>query len=160
MYRLTLFVQDVLCAVNLQHDCHRSGCNDMTETRRVRQDYVLTARTRSVLMHKDTPFMVLNCHALHNYQYIAQALPPDLRRNEPYTSDRQSTIQLAVRQMVTAARKKKPATCENTTDHSLLPSNTAENTATQSTTIPDPLFGARGDCAVNPVSKHPDLMSI
>ncbi|KAK1221232.1 hypothetical protein PQX77_009237 [Marasmius sp. AFHP31] len=68
---------DIICAVNVQHDCHSGGCTSFTQAP-IRQERTLTSRARLVLDHSDTALHILNTHSLHNHSIIAQLIPSPL----------------------------------------------------------------------------------
>ncbi|KIK71775.1 hypothetical protein PAXRUDRAFT_72744, partial [Paxillus rubicundulus Ve08.2h10] len=65
---------NIICTVNVQHDCMTSGCNS---TRSVfeRQERLLTTRTKDVVDHVPTNAYILNTYALHNYRWITAVVP-------------------------------------------------------------------------------------
>jgi len=98
--------KDVLCTVNVQHDCAASRCNEVQMIQEC-QEHLITTRTKDIVNHKPTNAYLLNIHALHNYQYIASVLPPSLRSegNVPLVNDHQ-TVRLQAAKLV---RSKKSA---------------------------------------------------
>ena len=78
IWLLTSSLQDVVCTVNVQHDCIASGCNK-THDIPVVQERVQTSKTRSIARHEASRHFVLNVHSLHNYQHIKAVVPPHLR---------------------------------------------------------------------------------
>ncbi|KAK1220277.1 hypothetical protein PQX77_016964 [Marasmius sp. AFHP31] len=68
---------DVLCALNVQHDCDLGECTTYTEVP-IHQERSVTSRTRSVLDHSDTALYILNTHSLHNQSTITQLIPSSL----------------------------------------------------------------------------------
>lgn len=70
--------QDLVCTVNVQHDCHHGGC---LATRAVPciQERTLTSQSRMVLEHTNQTRFVLNTASLHNHKHITSALPIPLR---------------------------------------------------------------------------------
>ncbi|KAI5995504.1 hypothetical protein EDD15DRAFT_2365685 [Pisolithus albus] len=69
---------DIVCAVNLQHNCMDSKCVTLAH-RAVRQERISTVRTKPVLRHEETPNYFLNTFSIHNYAFIHAALPACLR---------------------------------------------------------------------------------
>ncbi|KAG6376770.1 hypothetical protein JVT61DRAFT_1794 [Boletus reticuloceps] len=65
---------DVICAVNVQHDCITSQCNS-TRTMLEQQERLLTSRAQLLVDHAPTNAFILNIHSLHNYQWIISAIP-------------------------------------------------------------------------------------
>ncbi|KAG1895977.1 uncharacterized protein F5891DRAFT_1193606 [Suillus fuscotomentosus] len=70
--------EQILCAINIQHDCASSQC---VETRSIRahQEREQTNRTMQIVKHKETNMFLLNVHSLHNYDMIAKVIPLNLR---------------------------------------------------------------------------------
>jgi hypothetical protein len=76
----SLYSQDIVAAVNFQHDCERGKCkSDGAEV--IREEREATTRTRQVVTHSDDTHYLVNVNALHNYKTIAAALPPNLRKS-------------------------------------------------------------------------------
>ena len=76
----SLHLQDIVAAVNLQHDCERGKCkSDGKEV--IREEREATTRTRQVVMHTDDTNYLVNINSLHNYKTIAAALPANLRKS-------------------------------------------------------------------------------
>ena len=72
--------QDIVAAVNLQHDCERGKCkSDGKEV--IREEREATTRTRQVVTHADDTNYLVNVNSLHNYKTIAAALPENLRKS-------------------------------------------------------------------------------
>ncbi|KAJ8086260.1 hypothetical protein PM082_005083 [Marasmius tenuissimus] len=71
---------EILCALNVQHDCYSGDCVSYKETP-VRQERQLTSLSRSIVDHSNTPFYILNTHSLHNYSIISGLLPTNLTLN-------------------------------------------------------------------------------
>ncbi|KAF8871236.1 hypothetical protein BD779DRAFT_1478341 [Infundibulicybe gibba] len=67
---------DILCAVNVQHECSVE-CNS-TRSETMRQERLETERTRNVIIHTNSNIFLLNTHSLHNYRHILSSLPPSL----------------------------------------------------------------------------------
>ncbi|TBU53792.1 hypothetical protein BD310DRAFT_951832 [Dichomitus squalens] len=84
-----LKAENVVCTVNVQHDCARGQC-DTTGTEAIRQEREMTSRSRAVVAHRPTPFYVVNRHAIHNQRLIRTALPPYLQVRPTFFSDRTS----------------------------------------------------------------------
>ncbi|KAI5983205.1 hypothetical protein EDD15DRAFT_2111406, partial [Pisolithus albus] len=68
---------DVICAVNVQHDCIISCC---TSTRTVleKQERSITSRTKDLINHAPTNAYIINTSSLHNYQWIKAVVPSTL----------------------------------------------------------------------------------
>jgi len=78
MSQLIYRSQDVICVVNVQHDCVTSCCNS-TRTVFEQQERLLSSRTKVLVNHTPTNAYVLNTHSLHNYQWILSAIPTSIR---------------------------------------------------------------------------------
>ncbi|KAI6008574.1 hypothetical protein EDC04DRAFT_2581978 [Pisolithus marmoratus] len=65
---------DVICVVNVQHDCITSSC---TSTRTVleKQEHLVTLRTKDLIDHAPTNAYIINTSLLHNYQWIKAVVP-------------------------------------------------------------------------------------
>ncbi|KAG1801434.1 uncharacterized protein HD556DRAFT_1205427, partial [Suillus plorans] len=70
--------KEILCVVNVQHDCASSGANCGIRNVQERQERIVTTRLRQLIDHAPTNAYFLNTHALHNYQHISALLPPDI----------------------------------------------------------------------------------
>jgi hypothetical protein len=70
--------QDIISAVNLQHDCHRGACGT-TGTQALYEEREITTLSRTVVAHTDSEHYIVNTASLHNYAQIASALPSHLR---------------------------------------------------------------------------------
>ncbi|KAM6499373.1 hypothetical protein JOM56_004881, partial [Amanita muscaria] len=68
---------DVICCINLQHDCTYSKCMDFHQ-QVICQDQLESTVSCSLVQHADTHRYVLNIFSIHNYQHISAALPPSL----------------------------------------------------------------------------------
>ncbi|KAI0755370.1 hypothetical protein C8Q80DRAFT_428645 [Daedaleopsis nitida] len=79
--------EDILCTINVQHDCISAKCN-IDGTQIIRQEREETSRTRAVLEHTNNIQYVINTHALHNQLYLRQHLPPALFEIPCFFADR------------------------------------------------------------------------
>ncbi|KAH9831856.1 uncharacterized protein C8Q71DRAFT_798855 [Rhodofomes roseus] len=79
--------QDIVCAVNIQHDCSKHGCSE-TGTESIRQEREETTRTRAITKHHDSTDYVVNVLALHNQRLLREALPEPLRVKPVFFTDR------------------------------------------------------------------------
>ncbi|KAI9439261.1 hypothetical protein H4582DRAFT_1769454, partial [Lactarius indigo] len=68
---------EILCIVNVQHDCYSCECSSI-ERSAVQQEREMTSRTRATVKHKPDPRFVLNVHSIHNYKLILAVTPPNL----------------------------------------------------------------------------------
>lgn len=106
-----IYPQDVLCAANVHHDCASSGCTNVRHAP-AHQERIQTTVQRSFISHNATPKFLLNTRSIHNYQYIAQAIPssikPDETRNESQIKQLRKLAAQQVRAMKKAKSKKDP----------------------------------------------------
>ncbi|KAF8346814.1 hypothetical protein F5887DRAFT_834375, partial [Amanita rubescens] len=70
--------KDILCSVNIQHDCSASGCKE-SEQVAVRQEYMETTQRREQVQHVDGTKYLLNVFSIHNYEMISNVIPAPLR---------------------------------------------------------------------------------
>lgn len=63
--------------MNLQHDCHRGEC-DTSGSQYLHQEREVTARSRTIVRHRDQTHFIINTQSLHNYCHIARAIPSHL----------------------------------------------------------------------------------
>ncbi|KAL4075014.1 hypothetical protein V8B97DRAFT_2022606 [Scleroderma yunnanense] len=91
--KIVVLSMDVLCTVNVHHDCFVSA---------------LTTRTKDLVSHSPTNTFLLNTHALHIYQHLAAVIPPSFHSQFkfPLITDHE-TIYLNAAKAVCA--KKAPA---------------------------------------------------
>ncbi|KAG2155017.1 uncharacterized protein EDB93DRAFT_1051190, partial [Suillus bovinus] len=68
---------DIICIVNVQHNCINSKCTDMRR-QCIYQEQIETARTKAVVEHQPTPLYFLNTYSIHNCDYIQMAIPEAL----------------------------------------------------------------------------------
>ncbi|KAG1720090.1 hypothetical protein EDB19DRAFT_1604290, partial [Suillus lakei] len=68
---------DIICVVNLQHNCLDSQCTDIHQ-KPVRQERIDTSRTRATVKHQPTPNFFLNVYSIHNYDHIQRVVPDTL----------------------------------------------------------------------------------
>lgn len=74
-----LALQDIECAVNLQHDCHFGKCGPHSSASvAIRQEREETSITRACIRHSDEDRFIVNMASLHNYHQISSALPTSL----------------------------------------------------------------------------------
>ncbi|KAG9079430.1 hypothetical protein FRC06_007729 [Ceratobasidium sp. 370] len=99
-------VEDLLCAVNLQHDCARSGA--CTNTRAVYevQEREQTARVMHRVQHSNNGYFVLNLHAFHNAQLIRKSLPDHLYTRRTQSTDTEDILVSAVEKLSVAKVQK------------------------------------------------------
>ena len=75
--------KDVLCIVNVQHNCYSCKCNKIQHGP-VQQEHEMTGNTRALVDHDPEARFVINIHLIHNYKLIAAVIPQDLL--VPFTS--------------------------------------------------------------------------
>ncbi|KAH9984740.1 hypothetical protein BJV74DRAFT_797145 [Russula compacta] len=66
---MVIHPQDIISAVNLQHNCHYGACGT-TGTQALYEEFV---------KHTDSEHYIVNTTSLHNYAHIASALPSHLQ---------------------------------------------------------------------------------
>ncbi|KAG1786006.1 uncharacterized protein HD556DRAFT_1207162, partial [Suillus plorans] len=76
-HEVVISPQEIVCIVNIQHDCVKSQCTDTSQCR-LRQERTETTRTKSVIQHKSSLFYLLNAYLIHNYAQIRSVIPPSL----------------------------------------------------------------------------------
>ncbi|TFY81246.1 hypothetical protein EWM64_g2769 [Hericium alpestre] len=74
---ILLHPEDIICSVNIQHDCHKGGCKATQKEYRM-QERLITAQSRLLVQHSDNIHFIVNMHALHNHKQIRKALPSHL----------------------------------------------------------------------------------
>ncbi|KAG2087383.1 uncharacterized protein F5147DRAFT_588148, partial [Suillus discolor] len=65
---------DIICVINLQHNCVDSQCTDTIEEP-VHQERLETSRTKPIIQHKSTPHYFINAYSIHNYDHINSVIP-------------------------------------------------------------------------------------
>ncbi|KAG1798357.1 hypothetical protein EV424DRAFT_1292309, partial [Suillus variegatus] len=70
--------KEILCVVNVQHDCTSSGANCGIWNVQEWQEHIVTTRLWQLVDYAPTNTYFLNTHTLHNYQHISALLPPDI----------------------------------------------------------------------------------
>ncbi|KAF8868695.1 hypothetical protein BD779DRAFT_1459482 [Infundibulicybe gibba] len=86
---------DILCAVNVQHDCLNGKCNGI-KTVPVTQERLEAKKTQRTVVHSDLNAFILNTHSLHNYKHIRAVIPPHLAP-EPLAEDSDNIRRNAVK---------------------------------------------------------------
>ncbi|KAG9120298.1 hypothetical protein FRC07_004256 [Ceratobasidium sp. 392] len=87
----------VECAINLQHHCAESSCNE-SGSKMVRQERQVTSITRPIATHGDSKNYILNLNSMTNYEYIHKiarahsVLPSRLLNADDYLSIRQGAV--------------------------------------------------------------------
>ncbi|KAG1753908.1 uncharacterized protein EDB91DRAFT_1043935, partial [Suillus paluster] len=95
---IVLTPADIICAVNIQHNCIDSKCADMRQ-QPIHQERIETARTKAVVQHQSTPHYFLNAYSIHNCDYIQMVIPETLRETPLRVINPAEARTLAVRQM-------------------------------------------------------------
>ena len=90
--------QDVICSVNLQHDCVTSQCTRTQQTRQ-RQERTESAKLQTSIVHSSTPNYILNAYSLHNYQHILSTIPSQLRITAPRIANPEEVRKQAAKQL-------------------------------------------------------------
>ncbi|KAH9971060.1 hypothetical protein BJV74DRAFT_799157 [Russula compacta] len=128
--------QDIISAVDLQHDCHRGACS-ATGTQAVYEEREITSLSRTVVTHTDSEHYIVNIASLHNYAQIASVLPSNLQTPSFHIKSEATLGNGATLQIQLAKQKPPPGTAEPDPTLSLnameAPLTAAEN---NSTTIP------------------------
>lgn len=70
--------EDIICAINLQHDCSRGHCMH-NRPQDIYQEREKITRQRMAVSHSDNTHYILNMQSLHNYKALSQLVPPHLR---------------------------------------------------------------------------------
>lgn len=81
-------LQDVLFAVNVQHDCFTSQCSTFAH-RAEKQEREDAGKTLRYLQHNNTEYFVLNTHGFHNVHLLRQVLPATLIKPQPWAANRE-----------------------------------------------------------------------
>ncbi|KAG9081889.1 hypothetical protein FRC06_005348, partial [Ceratobasidium sp. 370] len=99
-------VEDVSCAINLQHDCTRyHACTNTRAVYEVQEQEQTTKITYRV-QHSDNDYFVLHLHAFHNAQIIQKALPNQLYTRRPQSTDPEEIFSSAVEKLSIAKLQK------------------------------------------------------
>jgi hypothetical protein len=85
--RLTYHLQDIICVVNVQHNCFDSKCSEMSHRSSHQERTSNPSRVVQVMKHADTPLYLLNTHSIHNYVHIKKILPESLQDLSPVVSE-------------------------------------------------------------------------
>ncbi|KAG1769945.1 hypothetical protein EV702DRAFT_928114, partial [Suillus placidus] len=89
---------DIICAVNLQHNCLNAKCTELS-TKHLWQEHIQNDRTTSIVEHQPSPEYLLNTFSIHNYQHIHSVLPEFLRETPLRVADPSAVRKTAVQQM-------------------------------------------------------------
>ncbi|KAG1873405.1 hypothetical protein C8R48DRAFT_594331, partial [Suillus tomentosus] len=106
-HEVVISPQDIICIVNLQHDCVKARCTDVGQ-RRVLQERTETARTRPVIQHKPSPFYLLNTYSIHNYAQIQSVIPQSIRET-PLRVTNVAEVRLAAARQIQEKKAAKKA---------------------------------------------------
>ncbi|KIN94311.1 hypothetical protein M404DRAFT_109058, partial [Pisolithus tinctorius Marx 270] len=69
--------QNVLCAVNVQHNCVDSKCTKLSG-HAIQQEWTVTRQIKHVIQHEPTQKYLLNAFSIHNYSFIHAVILPSL----------------------------------------------------------------------------------
>lgn len=83
---MVLTPDDIICAVNLQHDCLRGHCG-LDKPKDLYQEREKIVRQRMTVSHSDKIHYILNIQSLHNYQALSQLVPHHLRGHSYHVPD-------------------------------------------------------------------------
>ncbi|KAG2346414.1 hypothetical protein BDR05DRAFT_878375 [Suillus weaverae] len=107
---------DIICVVNLQHNCVDSQCTD-TISQPVRQEWLETSCTKPIIQHKSTPHYFINAYSIHNYDHIHLALPEALRESPLRVTNAAEVREMAVQHMKQKKASKKSGDAPQQDDH-------------------------------------------
>ncbi|KAF7965722.1 hypothetical protein HWV62_42165 [Athelia sp. TMB] len=77
---------DIICAVNLQHDCSRGQCA-AAKTKDVYQEREKITQQKLQIAHSDTIHYILNTQSLHNYRALSELVPHHLQGHRYHVPD-------------------------------------------------------------------------
>ncbi|KAG8759812.1 hypothetical protein FRC11_001359 [Ceratobasidium sp. 423] len=97
--------KDIICLVNLQHDCTAEGKCTVRQVAE-RQEREDTARTRHVVQHSNSQRYILNTQGLHGIKYLRCALPSSLLEWRGLQVDRGTVMREAVQKLASASANK------------------------------------------------------
>ncbi|ETW80535.1 hypothetical protein HETIRDRAFT_320848 [Heterobasidion irregulare TC 32-1] len=142
--RIVMRPVQLVCGINLQHDCHHGQCTTDSYRSHFVERELSDTLTRNIISHSDELTYILNAGSLHNYRAIYEALPVHLR-----SSSFKVDNSLALRQRAAALvrERKKQQTEEH---HELLATKVAEhagvsNAQDANTSQPKDLLQTDGD---------------
>lgn len=92
-------VEEVLCVVNMQHDCAKSQLCCTSKPIFEVQEREQSTKVQIHVQHSDVMHFVINLHGLHNAQRIRRALPVELYTRRAQTLNRQEVFQVAVEKL-------------------------------------------------------------
>ncbi|KIN97721.1 hypothetical protein M404DRAFT_98196, partial [Pisolithus tinctorius Marx 270] len=69
--------KDVICIVNVQHNCVDLKCASFVN-HAICQERSKTTQVQKAIHHEPTRKYLLNTYSIHNYTHIRRALPPSL----------------------------------------------------------------------------------
>ncbi|KAG1894191.1 uncharacterized protein F5891DRAFT_1195457 [Suillus fuscotomentosus] len=95
---IVLTAADIVCTVNVQHNCIDSKCANMCQ-QRMCQEWIVTVRMKAVVEHQPTPHYFLNTYSIHNCNLIQMAIPETLRETPLRVTNPAEVRTLAVQQM-------------------------------------------------------------
>lgn len=77
---------DIICAINLQHDCSRGKCTPH-KSKDLYQEWEKITRQAMSISHSDDIHYILNIQSLHNHQSLSKLVPPHLRGHSYHLAD-------------------------------------------------------------------------
>ncbi|KAG1824629.1 uncharacterized protein BJ212DRAFT_1444390 [Suillus subaureus] len=98
MHLMSVVLHDIVCSVNVQHNCINSHCTDTTQ-QPIYQEWTITSHSRPIIQHKPTPHYLLNVYSVHNYDYINLVMPNTLHKTPLRVTNVTEVRALAVQQM-------------------------------------------------------------
>ncbi|KAG8945895.1 hypothetical protein FRC03_001600 [Tulasnella sp. 419] len=128
--------QNVICAVNVQHDCSSSGCSGFKE-KYLTQEHCVTEKTINLVAHSASPNFILNTSSLHNYKFIQTVLPTTLPKPSSSRIPKDNRAQVRANAARQIRQKKKTSETEvQILSTELLTCDTASNVEMLDNTTP------------------------
>ncbi|OJA20984.1 hypothetical protein AZE42_10828 [Rhizopogon vesiculosus] len=90
--------KDIICAVNLQHNCLDAKCTDFSK-KNLWQEWTQTDKMTSVMKHKPSLHYLLNTLSIHNYEHIHSLIPESLHEMPLCVADPGAVRKAAVKQL-------------------------------------------------------------
>ena len=112
-WALTQHGQDILCSVNVQHDCSASGCKESKQVT-IRQEYAETMQNHEQVQHMDCTKYLLNIFSIHNYKTISNVIPAPLKHALSSLQFVPNSIEVKLKAAAEICQKKKSATATTT----------------------------------------------
>ncbi|KAG1800249.1 uncharacterized protein HD556DRAFT_1216040, partial [Suillus plorans] len=89
---------DIICVINLQHNCVDSQCTD-TIKEPVRQEWLETSHAKPIIQHKSTLHYFINTYSIHNYNHINLVIPETLHESPLRVTNITEVQEMAIQQM-------------------------------------------------------------